>query len=137
MSKMADVLLEAFSCFHIRFLGWGRCCSSFLCCVLCFVCLCYMSCVQCYLSIWTVNTWLPLRFSLMFTLNSITWYRLNEKCIQQTKYLTVHKNVKPLKSMYDKTQRHTTYKDYLWKNEMTYNTQSLKTHAIYNDYVFL
>jgi hypothetical protein len=39
--------------------------------------------------------------------------------------------------MYDKTQRHTTYKDYLWKNEMTYNTQSLKTHAIYNDYVFL
>jgi len=36
--------------------------------VLCCVCLRRMSCVQCFLCLWIVLFWLPLRFSLTFTL---------------------------------------------------------------------
>ena len=39
--------------------------------------------------------------------------------------------------MLDKTQRHTTYKVYVWKYEMNYNAQSIKTYTIYKDCVLI
>lgn len=49
---------------------WGACCSPvflFLGCVFCVVCLCYMSCFQCCMSLWIVHLRLSLRFSLSFS----------------------------------------------------------------------
>ena len=51
---------------HLGFFGGVRVAHlfSFLCCLFCFVCLCFVSCAQCCMCMWIVHSWLTLRFSL-------------------------------------------------------------------------
>ena len=46
------------------------------CFVVCFVCLCPVSCVLNIASLWFVYSWLPLRFSLTFNLHQYTNWKL-------------------------------------------------------------